>query len=473
MHRTNQPQSAPNLQGCAGFRTMASRRQAIQAGVFGALGLSLGDFLRLEARAQESGNKAFSAGAGANRKAPPKALSVIQLHLGGGMPQQESFDPKPEAPVEYRGSFGVAKTKHGDVFSDNFPKTSAIADKITVIRSVVGRIPDHQQATYHLFTGYTPTAVIDYPQMGAVVSHELGIRGEVPPYIAIPSNNSFAGGTGFLSSTFGPFDLNADPGQAGFKVRDFSVPQGVSGARFDRRRAAREIVEKQIRAMEADPATLDTMDDFYKRAYGLLTSTRAQSAFTLDGESKETMDLYGRDVTGLRGPDNKFHPKGLAERLILARRLVEAGTRFVTVTYGEWDSHVDVRKNCLDQMPALDHAISGLVQDLAQRGMLDSTLFWVTTEFGRTPKVNVTGGRDHWARCYSMLLAGGGFARGLIYGASDATAAEPARDALPLEDLLTTIYHQIGIDADKELVAFGTRPIEIIKDGKLVKGLLG
>jgi uncharacterized protein (DUF1501 family) len=157
----------------------------------------------------------------------------------------------------------------------------------------------------------------------------------------------------------------------------------------------------------------------------------------------------------------------------LARRLVEAGTRFVTVTYGEWDSHVDVRKNCLDQMPALDHAISGLVQDLAQRGMLDSTLFWVTTEFGRTPKVNVTGGRDHWARCYSMLLAGGGFARGLIYGASDATAAEPARDALPLEDLLTTIYHQIGIDADKELVAFGTRPIEIIKDGKLVKGLLG
>ena len=375
--------------------------------------------------------------------------------------------------MEYRGSFGVAKTKHGDVFSENFPKTSAIADKITVIRSVVGRIPDHQQATYHLFTGYTPTAVIDYPQMGAVVSHELGIRGEVPPYIAIPSNNSFAGGTGFLSSTFGPFDLNADPGQAGFKVRDFSVPQGISGARFDRRRAAREIVEKQIRAMEADPATLDTMDDFYKRAYGLLTSTRAQSAFTLDGESKETMDLYGRDVTGLRGPDNKFHPKGLAERLILARRLVEAGTRFVTVTYGEWDSHVDVRKNCLDQMPALDHAISGLVQDLAQRGMLDSTLFWVTTEFGRTPKVNVTGGRDHWARCYSMLLAGGGFARGLIYGASDATAAEPARDALPLEDLLTTIYHQIGIDADKELVAFGTRPIEIIKDGKLVKGLLG
>ncbi len=455
---------------------MLSRRQAVQAGVVGALGLSLGDMLKLEARAQEAtsqaGTQAFTARGGSQGKLPARALSVIQLHLGGGMPQQESFDPKPEAPVEYRGSFGVTKTKHGDVFSDNFPKTAAIADKVTVIRSMVGRIPDHGQATYHLFTGYTPTAVIDFPQMGSVISHELGARGELPPYIAIPNNHSFACTTGFLSSTYGPFELNADPGQRGFKVRDFSIPDGVSMERFDRRRSAREIVEKQIRSLEADPTTLDTMDDFYKQAYTLLTSSQAQRAFTLDDESEETMQLYGRDVVGLRGPDNRFHPKGLAERLILARRLVEAGTRFVTVTYGAWDSHVDVKSNCLDQMPALDHAIAGLVSDLDQRGMLDSTLFWVTTEFGRTPKVNATSGRDHWARCYSNLVAGGGFARGLIYGASDATAAEPARDAVPLEDLLYTIYHQLGIDADKELVAFGTRPIEIIKDGKLVKGLI-
>ena len=446
---------------------MLSRRQAVQAGVVGALGLSLGDMLRLEAR----GEDAFTA-AGA-KQLQPKALSVIQLHLGGGMPQQESFDPKPEAPIEYRGSFGVVKTKNGDVFSDNFPKTAAIADQVTVVRSVVGRIPDHQLATYHLFTGYTPTAVIDFPQMGSIVSHELGGRGDLPPYIAIPNNHSFAGTTGFLSSTFGPFDLNADPGQRGFKVRDFSIPEGVSTERFSRRRTAREIVEQRIRKLEADPTTLDTMNDFYKRAYTLLTSSQAQRAFTLDGETEETFQLYGRDVVGLRGPDNQFHPKGLAERLILARRLVEAGTRFVTVTYGAWDSHVDVKKDCLDQMPALDHAIAGLVTDLAQRGLLETTLFWVTTEFGRTPKVNATSGRDHWARVYSLLLAGGGFAPGLIHGASDATAAEPARDAVPLEDLLFTIYHQLGIDADKELIAFGTRPIEIIKEGKLAKALLG
>ena len=462
---------APNSRGCDGFRRM-SRRQAVQAGVFGALGLSLGDMLRLEARAEDAKTQAFSAAAGTQGQLPAKALSVIQLHLGGGVPQQESFDPKPEAPVEYRGSFGVTKTKHGDVFSDNFPMTAAIADKLTVIRSMVGRIPDHQQATYHLFTGYTPTAVIDFPQMGAVISHELGNRGELPPYIAIPNNHSFAGSTGFLSSTFAPFDLNADPGQANFKVRDFSIPEGVSTARLDRRKSARAIVEKQIRQLEADPTTLDTMDDFYKRAYTLLTSSKAQAAFTLDGETEDTMQLYGRDVVGLRGPDNKFHPMGLAQRLIMARRLVEAGTRFVTVTYGAWDSHVDTRRSCLDQMPALDHAIAGMITDLEQRGMLDTTLFWVTTEFGRTPKVNSTSGRDHWARCYSNLLAGGGFARGLIYGASDSTAAEPARDAVPLKDLLFTIYNQLGIDANKELVAFGTRPIEIVKDGKLVKGLL-
>ena len=472
MHKSTDHQFDSNRRGCAGFRSMLPRRQAIQAGVCGGLGLSLGDLLRLESRADDSSTQAFSATAGSRGKLPGKAFSLIQLHLGGGMPQQESFDPKPEAPVEYRGSFGVTKTKLGDVFSDNFPKTAAIADKVTVIRSIVGRIPDHQQATYHLFTGYTPTAVIDYPQMGAIVSHELGGRGDLPPYIAIPNNNSFAGNTGFLSSTFGPFDLNADPGQAGFKVRDFSVPESVTAERFDRRRSAREIVEKQIRKLEADPSTLDTMDDFYKRAYTLLSSSQAQSAFSLNGETEETMQLYGRDVVGLRGPDNRFHPKGLAERLILARRLVQAGARFVTVTYGEWDSHVDTRRSCLDQTPALDHAIAGLVTDLDQRGMLDTTLFWVTTEFGRTPKVNATSGRDHWARCYSNLLAGGGFARGLIYGASDATAAEPARDAVPLEDLLFTIYHQLGIDADKELVAFGTRPIEIVKDGKLVSGLL-
>jgi hypothetical protein len=211
-----------------------TRRHAVQAGTFGALGLSLGDMLRLEARGEAS-NEAFQTKK-AGATGPAKAMSVIQLHLGGGFPQHESFDPKPEAPVEYRGSFGVVKTKNGDVFSENLPKTAEIVDKITVVRSVVGKIPDHGLATYHLFKGYTPTAVIDYPAMGSIVSHELGGRGELPPYIAIPNQSAFVGGTGFLSSTYGPFELNADPGQKGFKVRDFSIPEGVPLDRFARRK---------------------------------------------------------------------------------------------------------------------------------------------------------------------------------------------------------------------------------------------
>ena len=468
------PAGRPDQRGCQEFRSLMSRmtrRHAVQAGTFGALGLSLGDMLRLEARGEAS-NEAFQT-TKAGATGPAKAMSVIQLHLGGGFPQHESFDPKPEAPVEYRGSFGVVKTKNGDVFSDNFPKTAAITDKISIVRTVVGKIPDHGLATYHLFKGYTPTAVIDYPAMGSIVSHELGGRGELPPYIAIPNQSAFVGGTGFLSSTYGPFELNADPGQKGFKVRDFSIPEGVPLDRFDRRKKARDLVQRRIRAMEADPATLDTMDDFYKSAYTLLTSKDAQKAFTFEGESEDTFKLYGNDTTGsVRGPDGKYHTKGLAERLIMARRLVEAGTRFVTVTYGSWDSHVDVKKSCLEQMAPLDAAIAGLITDLDQRGMLDTTLFWLTSEFGRTPKVNGDSGRDHWARNYSMLLAGGGIAKGVIHGVSDSTGAEPARDGVPLEDIQFTVYNLLGIDANKELVAFGTRPIEIIKDGNLVKGIL-
>ena len=465
----------PDAHGCAGFRRLP-RRAALQVGSLGALGLSLGDFFRIRAARGEaaSATAAYTAQA-AKGKLPERIRSVIQLNLGGGFPQHESFDPKPEAPVEYRGAFGVVKTKTGEIFSDNFPKTADIADKITVVRTVVGKIPDHGIATYHLSTGYTPTAVIDYPSMGSIISHELGPRGLLPPYIAIPTKNAFAGGTGFLSSSYGAFELGEDPAKGkNFKVRDFTLPQGLSMDRFDRRQQARKLVEKRIRSLEADPATLDTMDGFYAKAYELLTSSDAQKAFTFEGETDETFELYGSAVTGkLRGPDGKYHPKGLAEQLIIARRLVEAGTRFVTINYGSWDCHVDVKKTCDEYMQPLDHAIHGLVTDLDRRGLLDSTLFWVTSEFGRTPKINKDSGRDHHSRCYSMLLAGGGFKQGLVHGASDAVANEPARDGVTLEDLMFTVYHGLGIDADKELVAFGTRPIEIIKDGKLAPALVG
>lgn len=463
------PTIPPSVRGCAGFRGIP-RRQVLKVGVAGALGLSLADLIRLEA--QETSAMTITAG----KQIKPRALSVIQINLPGGFPHHESFDPKPEAPVEYRGSFGVVRTKTGDVFSDNLPQLAATADKFTVVRSVVGKIPDHNLATYHLYTGYTPSTVIDYPQVGSVVSHELGSRGELPCYIAIPGKNASGGGTGFLPSIHGPFETGGDPAtqKKDFRVRDFSLPDNLTIEQLQRRRSVRATVEKRLRQMEANPVLLDTMDEFHARAYSLLTSSDAQKAFSFEGESDETLELYGSQVTGdIKGPDNRLHPKGLAERLIIARRLVEAGVRFVTLEYGSWDCHGDVRRACLDQMRPFDYAIAGLINDLDRRGLLDSTIVWVTSEFGRTPKINKESGRDHWARCYSMMLAGGGFQRGLVYGASDSTGGEPERDAVTLENLIATIYHQLGIDANKELVAFGTRPIEIIRDAEVIQPLVG
>src|SRR5687768_4049955 len=230
--------------GCSGFHQMnpIGRRQALRIGFCGALGLSLADLLRHEARAAPI--------PGAVKEG--RAQSVIHLHLPGGMSQQESWDPKPEVSADYRGSFGVVKTNTGEIFSENFSRVATVADKFTVVRSVVGKIPDHSQATYHLFTGYTPTTVIDYPQVGAVVSHLLGTRAGLPPFVAVPNLHPGSGGTGFLSSKYGAFQLNADPGAAGeFKVRDFSIPAGVSMERFERRKTARAIVEQHLRKLEA------------------------------------------------------------------------------------------------------------------------------------------------------------------------------------------------------------------------------
>jgi hypothetical protein len=448
--------SGPCRSGCPGFLAGSlSRRRMVRTGMLGALGLSMGDLFRLQGRAD-----------GGSRPAP--AQRVIQINLPGGLAQQESWDPKPEAAAEYRGPFGVVKTKlPGVVFSENLARMAGIADKFTVVRSVVGKIPDHGQASYHLFTGYTPSTVIDYPQMGSVVSRKLGSRNDLPPYVAVPNVKSGTGGSGYMSTMYGAFELGSDPGESNYKVRDFSLPGGVDARRFDRRRSARAAVEAQLRGLGADRDKLDTMDEFYGRAYKLITSPEAQRAFSLDDEPASMEELYGSYV------DPKTRQKTpIGRRLLLARRLVEAGVRFVTVTYGEFDSHVRIKDDCKAYLPALDHAVAGLIADLEQRGLLESTLVLVTTEFGRTPKINNTDGRDHWARVYSIALAGGGITRGNVHGASDATAAEPAGDAVPLEDLLFTVYHQLGIDANERLMAPGDRPIDIIRGGKLVKAIV-
>ena len=427
-----------------------SRREFLYVGVVGSLGLSLGNLLKLEALAGPA-----KAGAAANA-APAK--SIINIYLPGGMAAQETLDPKMLAPIEYRGPLGSVKTKIPGVhFSESMPQTAAIADKITVVRSMTHGEADHDRGTHNMFTGYRPSPAIHFPSFGSVISHELGPRNDLPPYVCIPSMpNSFAG-TGYLGSAYGPFSLGADPANANFKVRDLSLPSGVDEKRFAERKDLRAAVDEHFSTLEKSDA-LDGMDSFYTRAYSLLSSDKARAAFSISDEKDSLRDEYGRNTAG--------------QRMILARRLVEAGVRFVSLTYGGWDHHDNIKNAMTNQMPQFDQAFAALIRDLDKRGMLDSTLVMVTTEFGRTPKINGTAGRDHYPKVFSIILAGGGVKRGLIHGSSDATGGEPESNPLYVPDLAATVYNQLGIDSNKVLYAPGPRPIAIVKDGNVVKELL-
>jgi hypothetical protein len=447
------------------YPTAFGRRSFIQVGLLGGLGLGLPDLFRMTAR----GSEVRLPGVGGRTEG--KAKSVIQIILPGGLAHQESWDPKPDAPIEYRGPLGVVKTKiPGVVFSETLTKTAEIADKITVVRSITGHIPDHAQATYQMFTGYLPTPAILHPSIGAVVSQEFGPRNNLPAYVGVP-NVPPAGGTGYLSSKFGAFELGADPGQRNFQVKDIALPKGITPERFDRRRTAREALEDHFKTLESNPAELDAMNEFYQQAYKMISSAEARKAFSLDGEPDTMTKLYG-DFRNPRGGGQI----SIGRQLMLARRLVEAGVRLVTVMYHGtegWDNHLRIKDAFSNGMPAFDAAFAGLITDLDQRGLLDTTLVMVTSEFGRTPKVNENAGRDHWARVYSQVLAGGGITRGQIYGASNATASEPDTDPVTVENYLATVYAQLGIKAEDRLLAPGGRPIDIVRDGHAVEGLIG
>ncbi len=290
-----------------------------------------------------------------------------------------------------------------------------------------------------------------------MISHEYGPRNNLPPYVCIPNRPNEFAGSGYLSSSYGPFSLGADPANNGFRVQDLNLAGDVDEPRFARRRSALESVNQYF-ATRHNADAVSAMDSFYERAYSLISSEKARLAFDIEKEDAAMRDRYGRNTAG--------------QRLLLARRLVEAGTRFVSLTYGGWDMHQQITANFKSQMPPLDQALAVLLEDLDSRGLLDKTLVMVSSEFGRTPKINNDAGRDHWPKVFSVMLAGGGIKRGLVYGASDPTASEPELDPVNPADLATTIYHLLGIVADKELMAPGDRPIEIVDGGEVLKPLL-
>lgn len=425
-----------------------SRRGFLQVGLLGGLGLTLPQFLQMEAKGAQKDYKTREG----------VAKSVIQIFLPGGMAHQESWDPKPFAPSEYRGPFSpINTTIKGEKFSQYLKATAKVADKMTIIRSMAHGEAAHERGTHNMFTGYKPSPALEYPSIGAVVAHELGVRNSLPPYVCVPSvPNEFAN-SGYLSSAYGPFAIGADPSRADFKVRDLNLPSGVDDKRFSRRRSLLETVDNHFRELEKSDA-LDSMDAFYQHAYSLISSQQAREAFNLKAEPEAIREKYGMNQPG--------------QRMLLARRLVEAGTRFVSLTAGGWDHHDNIKSAMSRTLPPVDQALATLISDLDERGLLESTLVMVTSEFGRTPKINATGGRDHWPRVFSVALAGGGTQRGMIYGSSDALGAEPEEDRVEIEDLATTVYNQLGITGDKELMSPGDRPIEIVDGGNVIDGIL-
>ena len=426
-----------------------SRRNFLTVGAVGGLGLTLADYLMVRQAQAELKHYDFI---------EAKAQSCIHIYLPGGMAHQESFDPKPFSPIEYRGEMRTIKTNTGEEVSETIPNLAKIADKYALIRSMSHGEAAHERGTHNMFTGYRPSPALTFPSFGSIISHQYGPKNNLPPYVCVPNQPNEFAGSGYLSSSFAPFSLGSDPASNGFKVLDLALPGGVDDTRFARRRSALEAVNYYFTQRDKSDS-IGAMNTFYERAYNMISSPAARDAFDIEKEDGKLRDTYGRNTAG--------------QRLLMARRLVEAGVRMVTLTYGGWDMHTGITAGMRNQMPALDQGLAALINDLDQRGLLSSTMIMVSSEFGRTPKINGTAGRDHWPKVFSVLLAGGGIKGGMIYGSSNATASEPEDNPVGPEDLAATMYYQMGIISDKEIMAPGDRPIEIVDGGKVIKPLIG
>ncbi len=386
----------------------------------------------------------------------PRATAVIQVFLQGGMSHLDTLDPKSEAPVDVRGPFrSIATNVDGLRFTEVCRNLARVADKLTVIRSMTHTEAAHERGIHNMLTGYRPSPAITYPSFGAVVSHELGVRNHLPPYVCIPRAGRVDYGTGYLSSAFGPFSVGDEPSRKGFEVKDLGPSQKLDGDRAERRR---QLLEGLDAGFEARADSVRATQEFYRQAWQLIDSDKAQEAFRVDQEPEKVRKAYGATRMG--------------QRLLLARRLVEAGVRFVAVPSGGWDNHENISSALRRRMPEVDLGLAALIRDLDDRGMLDNTMVLLSTEFGRTPRVNQTRGRDHWPRVFSVLGAGGGLRRGHVHGATDSSGSDPEVAPVSPADLAATMFSQLGIDPEKRLMSPGGRPIDIVREGRVLQELL-
>lgn len=394
-----------------------------------------------------------------------QAKACIFLFLEGGPPHQDTFDPKPDAPIEIRGPFNPIPTKvPGTIFTEYCPQTAKIADKFTVLRSHSHNDNGHSTGYHYLMTGrraafadgehHIPTNDL-FPSLGSIVSRELGAKTSIPPYINLPHAMS-AGGPGFYGAEHAPFIIESDPQQPDFEVKDLSSIDGIDPSRQRARQKLLAGLEQRLSKKQGRSAVMST---YYEKALELIASVDAKKAFDIHSEPESIRREYGDTQIG--------------QCALLARRLVESGCRFVGVNAPGWDVHF----NCFpslktDLIPFADQAFAALILDLERRGMLDSTLVVMMGEMGRTPRVNAQAGRDHWSMAQSACFAGGGVKPGQIIGATDKQAAYPTTEPISVADILKTIYHQMGIDPTKEYYTPLGRPVPILDGGKVIHGLV-
>jgi hypothetical protein len=440
---------------CEGMTRRDSLRLGLGAFVAGGLASALS--LRRQARA-----------------AAPAArpTSCILFWLDGGPTHYETFDPKPDAPKEIRGEHEPIPTRTPGVrFAKNLRRLARIQDKIAVVRSIRHDQGNHGAGNHYLMTGAPPRIPVGcgafvsfHPSFGSVVAREReesqrAAGKALPLYFSLPSMTR-SGGPSFLGARYAPFVVPDNPNSTSFRVRDIALPAGLNGDRFLSRLEFRKRLDSFVRfhdAAVADP--IPALDAGYEEAVRLVTSPQAQSAFDLSRESDRVRDAYGRTTVG--------------QRALLARRLVEVGVPFVTLNEGGWDHHTNLFQSLDKQLPPLDQAVAALVEDLGQRGLLDTTLILVLGEFGRTPQINKDAGRDHWSNAMSVLIAGCGTPGGLVVGSTDPQGYSAHDRVLAPENLAATVYAKLGIDPGKIYLTGDGRPVHLVSDPTPITELMG
>ncbi|QEF99298.1 hypothetical protein Mal15_33620 [Stieleria maiorica] len=436
------------------------RRQLLHVGGLSALGIGVSDWLMARQAVAETQPARQT-------ERTATAQSCILIWLDGGPSHLDLFDLKPNAPTEIRGPFSpIATNVSGIEICEQLPRTAQLMDKVALVRSVTSPLGEHNFASHYLLTGYKPTRALTYPGMPSVQKYLLPDGTAIPTNIAIAKPNAMIG-SGYLPDSTMPFIVQGDPSRPDFRVKDLQLRDGMTGSRLIRRRQFRSAVDELARQSEEHLANSGSTDSAFDQAFRLVQSSAARTAFDLQQESQADRNRYGRHLVG--------------QGCLMARRLVEAGAKFVTVTDRGWDTHEDIYLRLKEgftggtagKIPKLDQAYSALLSDLSDRGLLDSTLVILMGEFGRTPKLNPRGGRDHWPGAFSVALAGGGTIGGQVIGRSDAHGERPAERPISPADLVRTIYRMIGIDGATELNTSDGRPVQVNRDGSVIGELIG